>query len=60
MVEGGAYTLQKLIDAKLWDEALIITGTSNLGNGLAAPKLAGKLAEDYYLKQDLIQRVFTL
>jgi diaminohydroxyphosphoribosylaminopyrimidine deaminase/5-amino-6-(5-phosphoribosylamino)uracil reductase len=60
MVEGGAYTLQKFIDAKLWDEALIITGTSNLGNGLAAPKLAGKLAEDYYLKQDLIQRVFTL
>lgn len=60
MVEGGAYTLHKFIEAELWDEALIITGTSNLGEGLAAPKFEGKLKEDYYLKQDHIQRIFAL
>jgi len=60
MVEGGAFTLQKFIDAKLWDEALIITGTSNLNRGMIAPQVAGKVAEDYFLKQDRIQRIYAL
>ena len=60
MVEGGAYTLQQFIGAKLWDEALLITGPQSLNQGLAAPKLNGVISEDYYLKQDRIQRLLPL
>ncbi len=60
MVEGGAYTLQQFINAKLWDEALLITGPQSLSQGLAAPKIKGIITEDYYLKQDRIQRLLPL
>ncbi len=60
MVEGGAFTLQKFIEAELWDEALIITGTSKLKAGLKAPKIEVKPSEDFYLKKDHIQRIFSL
>lgn len=38
-VEGGWETLQRFIDAGLWDEARVITGTSNMESGLEAPNL---------------------
>jgi len=60
MVEGGADTLKRFIAAKLWDEALIITGNSHLKEGLEAPIIKGSVAENYYLKQDHIQRLFAL
>ncbi len=39
LVEGGAKTLQTLLQKKLWDEARIIQGKRFLGEGLAAPKM---------------------
>lgn len=39
LVEGGARTLQQFIHARLWDEARVITGSVQLGQGLAAPAL---------------------
>ena len=40
IVEGGAQLLQSFIDARLWDEARIITNTSlHVDGGLAAPVL---------------------
>ncbi len=60
MVEGGGFTLQQFIAAQLWDEALIISGPQALKEGLAAPEIDGKITEDYYLKQDHIQRLFPL
>ncbi len=43
LVEGGAHTLQSFIDADLWDEARILTGTSSFKKGIKAPVLTGKL-----------------
>ena len=39
LVEGGATTLQSFIDAGLWDEIRVETGTSIVNNGTAAPLL---------------------
>jgi len=39
LVEGGAFTLQKFINNKLWDEARIYTSNEKFNGGLAAPKI---------------------
>ena len=39
LVEGGAQVLHSFIECGLWDEARIITGDTQLGQGLRAPKL---------------------
>lgn len=39
IIEGGCYTLQQFIDAKLWDEAFVIKAKNKiLNNGTPAPK----------------------
>ena len=38
IVEGGAATLQRFIDAALWDEAIVFTGLTNFNAGTEAPK----------------------
>lgn len=40
LIEGGAQLLQSFIDAGLWDEARIFTGSSCFGDGVKAPRLA--------------------
>ena len=39
LVEGGAQVLYSFIASGLWDEARVITGDRELGQGLCAPKL---------------------
>ncbi len=40
IVEGGKFTLEKLIEAGLWDEARVFTGTKvKFGNGIKSPEL---------------------
>lgn len=39
LVEGGANTLQRFIDAELWDEAYIETAPIKLGKGVTAPHI---------------------
>ena len=39
IVEGGAQTIQSFIDANLWDEAAVFTGSTKFGNGLPTPEL---------------------
>ncbi|WP_298732600.1 bifunctional diaminohydroxyphosphoribosylaminopyrimidine deaminase/5-amino-6-(5-phosphoribosylamino)uracil reductase RibD [uncultured Chitinophaga sp.] len=47
MVEGGAYVLQRFIEAGLWDEARVISGTSAiLPEGQKAPVLPRALLID--------------
>lgn len=41
LVEGGAYVLQRFLEADLWDEARVITGQHYAGAGVPAPVLAG-------------------
>ncbi|MFZ4931248.1 bifunctional diaminohydroxyphosphoribosylaminopyrimidine deaminase/5-amino-6-(5-phosphoribosylamino)uracil reductase RibD [Chryseobacterium sp. Mn2064] len=39
IIEGGSFTLQKFIDARLWDEAIVIKNKNLLlANGTKAPK----------------------
>jgi len=37
LIEGGTQLLQSFIDAALWDEARIFTGTARFGDGVKAP-----------------------
>lgn len=46
IVEGGAHTLNTFIEAGLWDEARIFTGTVNLTNGIKAPQINGIIEEE--------------
>lgn len=39
IVEGGAATLAKFIDAGLWDEARVFTSPQHFGTGISAPHL---------------------
>ncbi|SEN79131.1 diaminohydroxyphosphoribosylaminopyrimidine deaminase [Chitinophaga rupis] len=39
LVEGGAYLLQRFIEAGLWDEARVINGSTMLPDGVKAPVL---------------------
>jgi len=42
MVEGGAKTLQSLIDAALWDEARVFRGSQLFKAGVPAPRIIGQ------------------
>ena len=39
VVEGGAKTLHRFLEADLWDEARVLTGNQQWGKGLPAPVL---------------------
>lgn len=52
IVEGGARTLQTFIDANLWDEARIFTGSIRFEKGLSAPKFKGTLAGQQQILTD--------
>jgi diaminohydroxyphosphoribosylaminopyrimidine deaminase/5-amino-6-(5-phosphoribosylamino)uracil reductase len=54
LIEGGAKTLQSFIDANLWDEARVVTGKSNFGDGLKAPEFSGNIASTVELEADII------
>jgi len=46
IIEGGAHTLNTFIEAGLWDEARVFTGTVNLESGIKAPQINGIIEED--------------
>ena len=46
IIEGGSHTLTSFIEAGLWDEARIFTGTSNLNSGIKAPQINGIIEEE--------------
>ncbi|MBQ9440062.1 MAG: bifunctional diaminohydroxyphosphoribosylaminopyrimidine deaminase/5-amino-6-(5-phosphoribosylamino)uracil reductase RibD [Paludibacteraceae bacterium] len=39
IIEGGAVTLQSVIDCGMWDEAQVEVGTTTIGKGVKAPKI---------------------
>ena len=45
LIEGGTRLLQTFIDAGLWDEARIFTGTTVFGDGVKAPVMEGQLCK---------------
>jgi diaminohydroxyphosphoribosylaminopyrimidine deaminase/5-amino-6-(5-phosphoribosylamino)uracil reductase len=60
IIEGGAYTLKAFIDAGLWDEARIFTGTSVLENGIKAPVLTGTTISERTVGADSLQIITNL
>ncbi|RBL88784.1 bifunctional diaminohydroxyphosphoribosylaminopyrimidine deaminase/5-amino-6-(5-phosphoribosylamino)uracil reductase RibD [Chitinophaga flava] len=55
LVEGGPYVLQRFLEAGLWDEARIITGTVTLPDGLSAPAISHAVPDNtVYLEGDRI------
>ncbi|MEQ9187678.1 MAG: bifunctional diaminohydroxyphosphoribosylaminopyrimidine deaminase/5-amino-6-(5-phosphoribosylamino)uracil reductase RibD [Cryomorphaceae bacterium] len=55
IIEGGATTLSRFIEAGLWDEARIITGPMRLGKGVPSPSLTGELVSSQQFGPDLLQ-----
>ena len=54
LIEGGAKTLQSFIDADLWDEARVVKGKTNFGDGLKAPVFSGNIACTVEVEADII------
>jgi diaminohydroxyphosphoribosylaminopyrimidine deaminase/5-amino-6-(5-phosphoribosylamino)uracil reductase len=57
LVEGGTTLLQSFIKKGLWHEARVIKTKIKLGDGLAAPKIDGRLIHRKYLKDDEILEI---
>jgi diaminohydroxyphosphoribosylaminopyrimidine deaminase/5-amino-6-(5-phosphoribosylamino)uracil reductase len=47
IIEGGAATLNRFIEAGLWDEARIFTGNKTLGSGIQSPVINGIIETEY-------------
>src|SRR5690606_39590157 len=58
IVEGGAMTLNTFIDAGLWDEARVFTGTPQLTTGIAAPKIGSAPSETIQMGEDTLKMYF--
>ncbi len=54
IVEGGAATLKSFLVAGLWDEGRIFQGISNLGGGIRAPELRGKISSRTKIGKDTL------
>ncbi|RYD89920.1 MAG: bifunctional diaminohydroxyphosphoribosylaminopyrimidine deaminase/5-amino-6-(5-phosphoribosylamino)uracil reductase RibD [Sphingobacteriales bacterium] len=55
IIEGGVYTLNTFIEACLWDEARIFTGSGNLVSGLKAPEISGHLLAEDNIEDDRLK-----
>jgi diaminohydroxyphosphoribosylaminopyrimidine deaminase/5-amino-6-(5-phosphoribosylamino)uracil reductase len=52
IVEGGANTLQRFLDAGLWDEARVLTGNIEFISGLEAPIINSTASETHKIGED--------
>lgn len=52
IVEGGTITLQKFIDAGLWDEARVFMGNTTFKKGIKAPVFKGKINRELQVGSD--------
>ena len=57
MVEGGAHVLRQLIDQGQWDEARIEVSPRRVGQGVAAPAIAGRVASSLLIDGNTITRM---
>lgn len=54
MVEGGARLINSFRNAKLWDEAWVVTVQRELGTGVQAPVLEGHLVQRWPLSRNIL------
>jgi diaminohydroxyphosphoribosylaminopyrimidine deaminase/5-amino-6-(5-phosphoribosylamino)uracil reductase len=57
IIEGGRKTLEKFIDAGLWDEARILVGNQTWGKGLPAPNTPGFIEKTVNIDDNLLMYV---
>ncbi|MBS1977411.1 MAG: bifunctional diaminohydroxyphosphoribosylaminopyrimidine deaminase/5-amino-6-(5-phosphoribosylamino)uracil reductase RibD [Bacteroidetes bacterium] len=55
MVEGGAMTLNVLLEAGWWDEIRMFRSPRTFGKGIAAPRVQGHLHAEHQIADDLLQ-----
>ncbi len=55
LVEGGSQTLQTFLDAKLWDEARVFTGSTSFKEGIKAPDFKGEIISELKIKNDFLK-----
>ena len=55
IIEGGKKTLQTFIDANIWDEARVVTGTTQFNEGIFAPQFSGKLISEQKIIDDILK-----
>ncbi|MHA7130475.1 bifunctional diaminohydroxyphosphoribosylaminopyrimidine deaminase/5-amino-6-(5-phosphoribosylamino)uracil reductase RibD [Algoriphagus namhaensis] len=55
LVEGGAFVLNKFLEAELWDEARVFTSQNTFGAGIFAPVLKQPHQEYLHIDGDLLQ-----
>ena len=55
LIEGGAYTLRKFIDERLWNQAYVFSSNTNLKDGLKAPKIEGRIIKEIHLDIDSLK-----
>jgi len=58
IVEGGSTLLQGFIDAKLWDEAIVLKSKKVMQSGILAPKIEGSFTEISDLDDDKLITIF--
>lgn len=58
IVEGGAFVLKNFLDAELWDEARVFTGSSKFGEGIEAPKMHQNPDRQISIQEDLLSYYF--
>lgn len=59
IVEGGSTLLQGFIDAKLWDEAIVLKSKKVLQSGILAPKIEGNFTEVSDLDDDKLIKIYS-
>ena len=57
IIEGGKKTLEKFLEADLWDEARILVGNQTWGKGLPAPELPGVSEKTVTIDDNLLMYV---
>lgn len=55
IIEGGAITLQSVIDVGMWDEARVFESTQNWEDGIKAPSFIGQLVASKKIASDRLK-----
>ncbi|WP_164121861.1 bifunctional diaminohydroxyphosphoribosylaminopyrimidine deaminase/5-amino-6-(5-phosphoribosylamino)uracil reductase RibD [Sphingobacterium sp. xlx-130] len=55
IIEGGGKTLNRFIEAGLWDEARVFVGECVWGEGIAAPRMEGAVGEEIAVASDRLK-----
>ena len=55
LVEGGLDTLRSFIEENLWDEARIFSCPAQIGDGIKAPEINGKIVSEQKIGNDFLK-----